>query len=398
MNVLQFCIRIPYPPNDGGSMAMYNLSESLLSNGALVDVFALNTLKHFIEPKAIDVHYSERYNLSTCVIDTNLKWYKAFVNLFTSDSYNIIRFYSDDAAEKLKTLLLNKQYDIVQLESVFVSQYIPLIRKYSKAKIVLRAHNVEHIIWQRLTQKESNPIKQVYLGLLARRLMAYENEIIHDHDAVLPITIEDQGSFKEMNFSKPIHVVPLGVNREQYQIIVPNDSSSIYHLGSMDWLPNLEAIQWYLNKIHPLLVQKEPNCKVHLAGKGMPDHLFKFANEQLKVEGKIDNPMEYASDKGIMIVPLLSGGGMRVKIIEAMAMGKAIVSTSIGAEGIDCRHGEDIMLADRPEEFVTAIQLLLRDAALRKRIGENARRLAFSKYENRTIGKSLLSFYESLMV
>lgn len=396
MNLLQFCLRIPFPPIDGGSIAMYNLSEALYTNGVAVDVFSLNTKKHFISASDVDADYRQRYNLITSSIDTDVKWYMALLNLFTSDSYNIIRFYSDETAERLKQVLKKKQFDVIQLESIFVSQYIPLIQKYSNAKIVLRAHNIENIIWHRLAHGEKNLLKKSYLGLLARRLKAYENEMIHHHDAILAITPEDANSFKEMGYNNPISIVPLGIHKSKYERIEWNDDSAIFHVGSMDWLPNNEGIAWFLNDIYPLLLSRCPEVQVYLAGKGMPDSMLKKSNSQLHVFSLVEDPIVFAKDKSIMIAPLLSGGGMRVKIIEAMAMGKAIVSTRVGAEGIECTHGKDILLADDEESFALALLQLIKDADLRKKLSSNARILAFEKYDNNVIGKSLLEFYTKL--
>jgi glycosyltransferase involved in cell wall biosynthesis len=161
-------------------------------------------------------------------------------------------------------------------------------------------------------------------------------------------------------------------------------------------MPNLEAVDWFLNKVFPLLIKKDPEINVVLAGKNMPERIFRLADKNLKVYGKIDDPKTFMADKHVMIVPLLSGGGMRVKIIEGMAAGKAIVSTSVGAEGINYTNGLNIMIADKAEDFCNAILQLKRDSALRESVSFKARKLIEEEYDNDVLGKRVMKFLESL--
>jgi len=170
----------------------------------------------------------------------------------------------------------------------------------------------------------------------------------------------------------------------------------VFHLGSMDWLPNIEGVSWFLDHVYPLILQNKNSFKIFLAGKSMPEYFMKLANDQLIVSGRIDDSKSFMADKPIMIVPLLSGGGMRVKIIEGLAMGKTIISTTIGAEGIKYTNKKNILIADSPEEFYSAIVKCTSDIKYCKEIGKNARRLAVNVYENEIIGKELLHFYNSM--
>ena len=164
----------------------------------------------------------------------------------------------------------------------------------------------------------------------------------------------------------------------------------------MDYLPNIEGVNWFLETIYPGLIKSTPGVPVFLAGKNMPEEIFKMANDKLKVSGRIDDARNYLSDKQIMIVPLLSGGGMRVKIIEGMAMGKTIISTTVGAEGIKYKHNKNILIADTPQEFIDAIIHCVNNPDVAKAIGIEARNLSEKTYENKIIGDNMLKFYDDV--
>jgi glycosyltransferase involved in cell wall biosynthesis len=165
----------------------------------------------------------------------------------------------------------------------------------------------------------------------------------------------------------------------------------------MDWMPNLEAVDWFLQNVYDKLIKQIPDIKIYLAGKDMPQRIKQMANKNLIVMDRIEDSKGFMNDKGIMIVPLLSGGGMRVKIIEGMASGKAIVSTAIGAEGINYVNGKNILIADLPDDFIFSISGLKNDKNLFNSIGENARNLVEQQYDNKIIGKELLEFYQELI-
>lgn len=397
MKILQLCIRVPDPPGDGGAIAMKSIAESLIEAGASIKVLALNTKKHFVDPVNISEKYKADTAIETVYLDASVKIVPAFVNLFFSKaSFHIQRFDSKNFREKLTAILTNGGFDIVQLESLYLAPYLDQIRKCSDAKIVLRAHNVEYVIWERLLGSTGNMFKRYYLSVLTRRLKAFEISMLNRYDAILPITRSDEKIIHRDGCKLPIHVTPLGLNTEKYQIEEKeNGMFSVFHLGSMDWMPNIEALNWFIAGVLPELRKRDPSLRIYLAGKKMPGHIKKLASSDLIIEDTISDAIAYMSDKPVMVVPLLSGGGMRVKIIEGMAMGKTIISTRIGAEGIDCEHLKNILIADTPADFIHWIITCKNDPSLCKRIGAGARELALLRYDNKIIGKKLFDFYKN---
>jgi glycosyltransferase involved in cell wall biosynthesis len=398
VKILQLCHRIPFPPVDGGNIAMYNLCRSLLSQENEVKILALNTKKHFVDPHSLPVEFVAKTKPEAFMLDTSVKPFSAFLNLFTQKSYNIIRFYSPDFKNRLAELLQEENYDIVQLESLFMMPYLSCIRENSSAKIVMRAHNVEHIIWERLHHSEKSGFKKWYLKLLAHRLKAFELLHLNDLDAILPITPDDSIIFKNLGCNVPALVTPLGIDLDDYKIIPGKNSEwCLFHLGSMDWMPNLEAVDWFLENCWKLIHAEFPQLRLHLAGRGFPKRLVEAGYPNVICEGEISDSNSYMNSKQMMIVPLLSGSGMRVKIIQGMALEKTIISTSIGAEGIQYTNGENILVANTPQQFLDAIKKCMADKNYAEEIGKSARKLVAEKYSNEAIGKSVTEFYKSVI-
>ncbi|MBT8194794.1 MAG: glycosyltransferase [Bacteroidia bacterium] len=398
MRVLQLCLRVPFPPRDGGAIAMYNITKALWSQNVDVDVLSVNTPKHFVDVSAIDNHFVAKTNLETVDINTAVKPVAALSHLIKNQSYQVSRFYCKKFEEKLIEKLQKGNYDVVQLESLFMAPYLQVIREHSKAKIALRAHNVEHIVWHRLYQNEKNPVTKWYLKKLTAQLKQFEIETLQNIDAVVSISQEDLNYFKQVNHNIQSIVFPLSLDLEEYrQQSTVNEEFSVFHLGSMDWFPNIEGVNWFLKNVHSKLINAIPNIQIFLAGKNMPSNILNKKFKNITVEGNIDNPVQYMQGKDIMIVPLFSGSGMRVKIIEGMALGKVVISTSIGAEGINYTDKKNILIANTPDEFVNAINELQKNKNMYHMIAENARQLVSDDYDNIALGHKLNHFYQSLV-
>jgi glycosyltransferase involved in cell wall biosynthesis len=397
MKILQVCSKTPYPSKDGGSIAMNILTEGLIANGNQVTVLAINTPKHFIKDEEIDPAYRKKTAYRSVFIDTSIKPFAAFFNLFSSRSYNVSRFYSRHFEKELTALLSKESFDIVQLETLWVTPYVETVRKNSKAKIVFRSHNVEYMIWERLASISKNSLKGMYLKLLAGRLKKYETEMLNKYDGIACITELDASVFKKSGCTIPLIHIPFGVDLSDYKPVESDTQfPSVFHIGSMDWMPNEEAIKWLLKTIWPKIQLKYPNLNLYLAGRNMPGWLLELKMKNVVVEGEVKDSLKFINSKSIMVVPLQSGGGMRIKIIEGMALAKTIISTSIGAEGIAYEPGLNLLIADTEDAFEQAIARCVSDKTFSETIGKNARKLIETKYDNRKICKRLFEFYQTL--
>lgn len=401
MKILQLCLRVPIPPHDGATIAIYNLATSLNEAGADVKMLSFNTKKHFIDEGSIPELEKEKYTLETVYVDASIKPIPALLNIFKkNESYNIVRFDVKEFHDRLKEIIQKEKFDIVQFEGVFLSPYISTVRKHSDAKIILRAHNVEWMIWKRLADSSPNILKKKYLQFLTKRLRAYEKSVINKFDAIVALTPEDEKLLHQEGCIVPILIAPIGLDTKKNQDVNAIDNAShlnLFHLGSMDWLPNIEGVNWFLEKVWSLLLSKTKNVTLHLAGKNMARDYFSLADQNLRVAGEIKDAKAFMADKEIMIVPLLSGGGMRVKIVEGLTTGKVIISTSVGAEGIAYEKNKNIIIADTPEEFCNAIISCLNQPEKLSNMAKEAQKLARLNYDNEAIGKSVYAFYEKLI-
>lgn len=399
MKILQLCLRVPLPPYDGATIAMYNLAESLTASGAAVKMLSFNTKKHFMDANSIDAALLDKYKLETVFLDASVNAWDAFTNLFKpNESYNIVRFDSAAFHQKLKEILQSETFDFILFEGLFLSPYLQTVRTFSKAKCILRAHNVEWLIWKRLAAATTNSLKKIYLHFLSGRLKRYENNIINNFDAIVAISEQDKNLFLRDGCNIPIEVAPTGMNTAKYNNIeqMDADSLSLFHLGSMDWLPNIEAVDWLLKDIWPMIQQKSNKVHLFLAGKNMNPKYFNIKSENLIVAGEIKDALKFMENKQIMVVPLLSGGGIRIKILEGLAAGKVIVSTSTGAEGINYSDKKNILIADTPEDFTKTILSLLNNPNLLNNIAREAQILARTQYDNILIGKKLAGFLKTI--
>ncbi len=397
MKILQVCSKVPYPAKDGGSIAMNMLTEGLIACDNQVTVLSMRTPKNHIQDKDIDAQYRKKTSYQSVFVDTTIRPFSAFLNLFSGESYNITRFYSKAFETKLKELLHRENFDIVQLETLWVTPYVETIKKNSRAKIVFRSHNVEYLIWERLAQITKNPLKKIYLSLLAKRLKDYETGMLNKYEGIACITELDLLQFKKLGCIKPLVHIPFGVHLADYIPVQPDHAyPSVFHIGAMDWMPNEEAIKWLLKNIWPQIHFKYPNLNLYLAGRNMPGWLTDLKMKNVVVVGEVKDSLDFINTHSIMLVPLQSGGGMRIKIIESMALSKTVISTSIGAEGILCEDKVNVLIANSEKEFVEAIDLCINNKIFSETIGQNARLLIENKYDNRKICNRLSEFYQTL--
>jgi len=399
MNILQLCHKPPKPSIDGGCIAMNNITDGLLKNKCKLKVITIGTQKHPIKLDQLHKNYLERTKIEGVFVDTKLNLVDAFSNLVTSDSYNISRFFSADFDTLLIKTLKENQFDIIHLESLFMTPYLDTIRRCSSSKIILRSHNLEYMIWEKLARKTINPAKKVYLNILSKQLKAYEINMLNKIDGIAAISLADQLKYEKLGCEKPMITIPFGIDIKKYDYKIKKNISNhfnFFHLGSMDWKPNLEAVTWLLKDIWPELHKKFKNIKLHLAGRKMPSWILEDNVAGVFNHGEVESANAFINNNDIMLVPLLSAGGMRVKIIEGMALGKTVISTKIGAEGINYKDGENILIANNIDEFKQVIKMLINHPEMINSIGNKARELVSNYYDNKTISKNLIKFYKDV--
>jgi glycosyltransferase involved in cell wall biosynthesis len=397
MKILQLCLKPPLPARDGGCIAMNNITQGLIAAGHRVKVLTIFTHKHDLNPELMSETYLEQTGIEGVFIDTKLNAVDAYASFMTSDSYNISRFFSTDFDIRLSKLLREEDFDIIHLESLFMTPYVGTIRRLCTTPIVLRSHNIEYVIWEKIAAGTGNPIRRMYLKYLTTKLKNYELSMLNEVSGIAAISDEDRRRMLALGMKKPIRTVPFGIDLTHYPFDEKASSElALFHLGAMDWGPNLEGILWFLRSIWPAIHAKHPNLKMYLAGRNMSDEIERMQLHNVIVVGEVEHAIAFMQSKAIMVVPLLSAGGIRVKIIEGLALGRAVISTTLGAEGLDCEDDEHILLADRPEEWVEAVNRLMNNPEEVRRLGINGRKHAMAHFELTEMTARLVAFYKEL--
>ncbi len=397
MKILQLANKIPYPANDGSSIAIYTLAKGFIDNDADLTLLCLNPSKHKKDIQSVPDDFKRSSKLQAVDVNNEITPLKAVGNLISGKAFHISRFYCKEFASLLKQTLKEQTFDIIHIDGLFMTPYLSIIRENSNAKVVMRAHNIEHLIWERMLNHEKSSIKKSYLKLQAKRLKKYELAILPKVDAIIPISTLDADVFKEIDITTKMHVCEGGLNLPEYVASdIKPDEKSVFHLGSLDWMPSLQGISWFLNEVWQKVIKQEPKAKFYIAGRNIPQSVQSQQSDNIQIVGEVADSKQFMSSKQLMIVPLLSGSGIRIKILEGMAMGKAIVATKVGAEGIKCEHSKEIMIADDAQSFANHIIELLKSDTKMQEIGKNARNLVSQSYDNKKQVAELLEFYNSL--
>jgi polysaccharide biosynthesis protein PslH len=395
MKILQVSNKYPFPPKDGGAIATLTLANGFARAGHEVSLLAMRTPKHGGKSLKSDDRFPYHEVISTYV-NTTIQPLRLLKNmLFSGLPYNAERFIDPDFREILAGVLTRDKYDIIQLEGLYLMPYAETIRKCSRAKIVLRAHNIEHEVWKRITLHTKNWIKRAYYKRLSGRMAVFEYSFINAYDMLVPISERDLRSFNSHGNTKPSLVIPVGLDVSgSLESAGGAGNVRVSFIGSLDYIPNQEGLVWFIEKVWKKFLHPSHPYAFYVAGRNAPARLKRYLSKQpVNFVGEVEDAGKFMRSGGVMVVPVLSGGGIRVRIIEAMAMGIPVVCTSLAAEGIDVKDGLELMIADDPEIIAGAIVTLLENQTFFAHIGKNAQSFIAEKMNEDKITAELLTFY-----
>lgn len=395
MKILVLAKQCPYPLDDGASIAIHLLSKGLVEAGATVDLLAFNTVKHRYEGDLARRELSHYGSIELVDLDNRPSMIGAALNMLTNESYHVSRFRSAEMELKLSTTLPNQAYDIVQIESSHLLIYYDLIKTYHSGKIILRAHNVEHQIWLRYQAQLDRKILSAYHRIQANRLRKIEEQYIAKMDGIMAVSEVDQAYFKLLN--QHAFVVPIGLDilpskSEESQAV---SSPRFGFIGSMDWAPNQEGLQWLLDRV---LTQTNSDVQIVLAGRNFESAKLDIPNHlNIEILGEIESTSTFWDQVDVLMVPLFSGSGTRVKIIEAFTHQKLVLTTAIGIEGIPATDGEHAVIRDGEGAWHEAINTIMDNWSTYTAIKLNGRQLAENNYEYGRVGAAAMKIYRQLV-
>ena len=363
--VLILANKIPYPSKDGSSIAMARMLESLLRiDGIYITYGALNTVKHRKDVTDFPQDILDKIIFASFEVDTSPNILSGVWNLlFSSRPYNAIRFY----LKSMRDWLLSFEdyfFDYVIIEGAFMGDYLSIAKKKGK-QVILRSHNLEHVIWQRTADHIGDPLRKFYLNIQANRLKSFEENLTRQSDSIWSISPVDGTWFKAINIHT--HHIPVAV---EYGLPVKTIAPmTCFHLGALDWKPNLQGIEWFLNQVWPLVLELRPEAEFHIAGNNTPKHIKSQPNKNITVHGRVSNAETFSKSHGISIIPLLSGSGIRIKLLENARIAVPVISTTVGVEGVYNHSRSMIPLADEPLDFANKLVDLLDHPEKAKEIG-----------------------------
>jgi len=390
VRILQLCHKPPFPANDGGKIAMATMAESLKQNGCDIYQLILETPTH-----PVHANHTNPFPHTVVFVDTRVRLAAALFNLFFSKkSYNIARFISSSWQNAIHKAIHEFKPDIIQAEGIWTIAGIEHF-KTNKTPLVLRAHNAEFKIWERKSSL-SKGIKKWYLNILSKRLKADELSIIEHCQGLICISKTDEDLLVK-NLAIPAISVSGGTEliHAEAKHYKQTDSLQLFHLGAMNWGPNKEGIDFFLKDIWPKLRLHFSDLNLVLGGRNLPQ-----AYKQLESQGiiceDVDSAELFMKANGIMIVPLKSGSGIRIKIMEGLALGIVILCSKIAAEGIPVTSGKELFFCENASDYIATLQNI-KDNPLRLReISENARTFARIHFDQSEAGKRVITFYKSI--
>jgi glycosyltransferase involved in cell wall biosynthesis len=394
LRILFLAHLFPLPPDSGGKIKSYYTLRALANEH---EVSTLSYVRTDEERRLLPELKEVSPALATIPLIRGVgrQATDVFSSLATRRSFIISRDYRSTMQDKFRQIVDDFRPDVVHIDHLQMAQFVDFSGTY---KTVLDHHNVESTIIKRVAETGTSTAARLYAGIEWPKLRRYEISICKQCDLVLTVSEQDKWALADMGAdSARLEAVPIGVDVHYFQPRERNTASnSILSVGTMYWPPNVDSMLYFCKEVLPIIRESMPSADLTIAGQRPTAAIRALASEPgISVTGYVDDMRELAPHCGAFIVPLRSGSGVRVKILNALAMGLPVVSTSIGAEGLEVRSGEHLLIADTSEEFAKAVIRLLSDADLGAELGRRGRELVCAKYSWEIVSQQLLELYRN---
>ena len=408
MNILWLSHLVPYPPKGGVLQRSYNLIKEVSKYHDVVLIAFVQT--DLIKAMFSTVEYGLKEASSHLqMICSEVKFVQipcerthygkqvlALKSLFSRRPYTINWLESREMHALLDEECVKRKFDVIHFDTISLSPYIREFTDYPK---VLDHHNIESHMMARRSRQEKNSLKKIYFGMEAKKLLGYEKHICGEFDQHITCSSLDSSRLAEIDSSLSMVEIPNGVDVDYFNPQHDNErAGQLVFAGGLSWYPNRDAMLYFAHEIWPLLRDQIPGAVMNVVGKSPPKELLKIAqvDANFRVHGFVDDVRDYLSRATIYVCPIRDGGGTKLKLLDAFAMGKATVAHPVSCEGLDVVDNVNVMLADTPVEFANKIKILHENDELRRTIGNNARELVEDRYAFAGIGKKLSDLYLDL--
>jgi sugar transferase (PEP-CTERM/EpsH1 system associated) len=375
MKILWLKTELLHPVDKGGKIRSYNMLKELKRNchityltldDGTADAKARELASEYCDELVCVTHQSRQKFTTGFYVDLML-------NLTSELPYAIKKYESEAMRQEVATRVAEHRFDVLVCD--FLAPAVNVAPGLN-CRSVLFQHNVEAMIWKRHYEVQANVIKKAYLHRQWQKMLAFEAKTCPQFDCVVAVSREDRELMQQQYGVEQIYDIPTGVDTEYFRPSggIKSQPENLVFTGSMDWLPNEDAIHYFTEQIMPRIKQAVPGVTLTVVGRNPYPGLVELSKRDpsVVVTGRVEDVRPFMEEAAVYIVPLRIGGGTRLKIYEAMAMEKAIVSTSIGAEGLPVKNGQEILLADTPESFAEAVVSLIRQESLATALGKQA--------------------------
>jgi polysaccharide biosynthesis protein PslH len=386
---------LPYPPDDGGKIGFFNPIK-YMSRKHEVSVVCLTE----DGDRETSIEELKRFcpELRTWKRPVWRDPYRLLKGMVLPPPGSAAKYWYPEAGKVIEEAIASRKPDIVEFHHLNTAIY----RSFAGAlPTVLREHNIEYKVWERYGENTTRWLDRRYARWTAPRVRRYEAEIASRFDRCIVVSDADAAHLREISPRARVEVIPSGVDTEYFY---PSPETweepfSITLTGSFEWKPKQQSLHALLTQVFPRILARVPEAKLYVVGKGIPDQLRQVARESpgVKIVGAVPDVRPYIARSALMINYLESGGGIALKVLEAMAMRKPVLCNSLGCEGIPMKHGRDVFVADGPEEFAAAASCLLGDPVLRSGLADEGYRRVFEGYSWNVIAGRLQDCYESLL-
>ncbi|HEX6694049.1 MAG TPA: glycosyltransferase family 4 protein [Longimicrobiales bacterium] len=397
--LLFLCQTYPYPPDGGVWIRSFNVLRLLARE---FDVTMLAFERAISDSDGFVVDAAEAAGRIAQLADTEvfaipqrhsrLRFLSDHLrSVITQRPFTRYLYRSAECRARLKQLLETQHFDVVHMDSMDLSDYLPLL---DGLPVVCTHHNVESELLRRRSRIEDSRAVGAYMALQARLTLREEREWCARVALNVAVSPDDAAKLREIAPGSDVAVVPNGVDVSYFRPAPTEPGASLVFVGGANWFPNRDALEYFCHDILPLVRREHPDIPVHWVGAAREDDRKRFRDEfGVDLTGYVDDIRPLVHDAACYIVPIRVGGGSRLKILDAWAMGKAVVTTSTGCEGLAAEHEGNALIADTAEAFAAAVSRVVTDAALRRRLGESARHTAQQRYSWDAIGSSMIPLY-----
>ena len=392
MQILFLSTHLPLPANNGQAIRTLSIIQALASSGHEITFLSFATRSR---PETL--HPLSSYCRKIDLLERNLKSFSErsdylgrIYSLVTCRPYSVERFRSEPMRMRIQEHLKATPFDLLLCDGL----YALLNVSQTEVPIALNCHNVEHVIYDRYSGIEKNPIRRYYAAIEARLLRAAEQHSCRHAKIVMVCSSYYRDLLHRLEPDLPIFVVPNAVDTDLYHPqpdSTPNHKAlTVLFPGGMDWYPNRDAVEFFVQAILPLVRSELPEAKFTVVGRNPPPGFVgKLRSPGVQFTGTVADMRPHLLASTVVVVPLRFASGTRIKILEACAVGKPVVSTSLGAEGLELENGKDIVVADNPDEFARAVIALLQDPVQRETIARHARSVIVERYSHAILRRIL---------